>query len=128
MCCAAGVLTLYNILNIFGLACYFNCCGLLRVREVHYIVWLIYGLGVVLYVLIARVFNLPAPDNTPSYPREYDSGADVGILVMMAAFLVSTAGGIYFITVRNDVTRLEAAINPAYKLLVQRHLDAEPKA
>ena len=118
--CVVTLLIIYNALNTVGLVLYFNCCGLLKRKEPHYAVAPLYGFGVLLYVLISRMFVLKAPAN---FSEEFASWPEEGFFIMCSALLTHAISVCYFIYIGTDVAKLEAAVNPGMQRLVQGHMN-----
>lgn len=120
--CVATVLMVYNALNTLGQVCYFTCGGLIQRKEAQFAVFPLYFCGMLLYVLLSRIFTLQAPGGA-----EFAAAPDTGFYVMVAALLVNMGSLVYYVVTLGDLALLETAGSRGMQQLVQRHLDLNPK-
>jgi len=120
--CVATVLMLYNALNTLGQVCYFTFAGLIQRKEAQFAVLPLYCCGVLLYVLLSRLFTLQAPGGS-----EFAAVPDTGFYVMVAALLVNVGSLAYYVVTLGDLAVLEMAGKQGMQQLVQRHLALGPK-
>jgi len=101
--CLSQALVVYGIFGLIGMACGCTCCGFLRMTLVHYIFPAVYGIGILCFVVISKVFELD------------DMAVQPGIIVMFGAEVLGFGSMVYFLCYRKEMKTLVFAVTEDYE-------------